>query len=163
MEKSAKPRTPKPLTLGADDVILPQSGQYRCLSPYEAKAQGYWGLIYRVTISFPSGNFRDQVYCGSKSLAGSAWKSYETSSDTVGPLIIRSRLLGGPVVQWEILGYARSHGQALAIEQTYINKAREEHGARCMNRADVAGKKLGTKPNKYSKRKVKPQSNIRYT
>lgn len=163
MTTEPKPkRTPKPLTLGSDDVILPQSGQYRGLSPYDAKEQGYWGLIYRVTVSFPSNNFRPQVYVGSRGF-GSGWKSYVTSSDTVGPLINRSAALGGPVIQWEVLGYARSHGQALAVEQSYIYKARDEYGSRCLNRADVAGKKLGAKPNKYSKRKVKIQPNIRYS
>ena len=163
MSTDPKPkRTPKPLTLGSDDVILPQSGQCRGLSPYDAKEQGYWGLIYRVTISYPSGNFRPQVYVGSRGF-GSGWKSYVTSSDTVGPLITRAGVLGGPVIQWEILGYARSHSQALRFEQYHMDEARKEYGNRCLNKADVAGKKLGTQPNKYSKRKVKPQSNIRYT
>lgn len=151
-------KTPsKPLTLAASTTALPVGGPCRDLAPEEAKEQGYWGLVYRVTISYPSGNFRDQVYVGSKSLAGNGWRTYCTSSETVQPMIERCQQLGGPVVSWEIVAYARNRKQALAIEASYINLARKEHGSRCLNKAQVDGSKIGKRPppsnSRYSKRK----------
>lgn len=157
-----QPRVTKPLTLGAADTDLPQSGKWRDIAPEQAKEAGMWGLVYQVTVTYPSGNFRDEVYVGSKSLAGNSWRSYITSSSTVSDKIKRIQESGGPMVFWAILAYAHNHKQALAIEAAYINKAKQEYGSRCLNLAQVNGGKILPNRNPYAKqRKVQP--NVRYT
>lgn len=159
---TTKPRTPKPLTLGAADTDLPQSGKWRDVAPEQAKEAGMHSLVYQVTIVYPSGNYRDEVYIGSKSLAGNGWRAYVTSSATVSAKIKSVQQSGGPMVYWAVLAYAHNHKQALAIEAAYINKAKQEYGSRCLNLAQVNGGKIQPKANPYA-RKRKVQPNVRYS
>lgn len=161
-----------PLTL-ANCTGCTLRGADTVLSPQRAKELGYWGLIYRITLQLPGRLGLPMVYTGSKGFgpntktkagnftaAARAWEHYTSSSDDV-----NAKLATGLYrTTWEILGYGRTRGQCLAIEAKLINQSIDEYSiSRVLNRAQVGGGKLTSNQNKYSKRKVKPQSNIRYS
>lgn len=149
------PKQPKPLTFGAEDVLLPESGKYAGLHPTDAEQVPLHGFVYRVLIRFPSGNFKDESYVGSKAFAkGKRWQTYTTSSDIVSPKIERNQQLGGLDIQYEILAYAVNAGQLKEIENSYILANKKQYGSRCLNKADARGGKIKPNANKYSKRKM---------
>ena len=162
MKKSATPRTPKPLTFGSDDCLIPQTGRHAGLAPADALEQGLYGFVYQVTLHYPSGNFGDECYIGQRSFGRAGWQTYTTSSEDVSGRILRSQKAGGVEIYYEILGYVVNKGQASAVEASYILAAKKHYGSKCLNRAMPDGGKI-IKRNKYSKRKAGNTSNLRIT
>lgn len=158
---------PKPLTFGRSDgtIVLPSTGRYAGLDPLTAKDQGFYGFVYRVTILHKTHVIADE-YIGSRAFGRTnEWKTYCTSSNYVKPILERALVFGGPIITFEIIGYALNKGQLHAIECAYIMECRKRKGSRyCLNKALANGDLLSKQPTyaKY-KKNHKPKSNVRYT